>query len=312
MVRDNIFFSIIIPTFNQGDYLEKCIMSCLNQTYKNYEIIIVDNHSQDKTNDILNKYYKKIIFKKIDNRGIISKSRNLALSIAKGNWIAFLDSDDYFFSTKLEEAKTAIINHSFDAFFSSELIGYQGSDDKKIWFYGNKKKNFYLDLIKYGSNLSTSASIVKREFINNNLISFSETENIKNVADYDFFLKIAKARGKFFFYKKPLGFHLMHQSSTTSKSQDSYFFAIKNVLNDHLNSKYINKKIYYFALLNLKVMELISNKDLSRNKKIYLLIKYFIKNPLIITFITIRIFEKKIKNIILNFYINYILPNGKL
>ena len=90
------FFSIVIPTYNQGKYLEKCIISCLNQTYKNYEIIIIDNNSTDSTNEILKKYEKKVVTKKIDNQGVISKSRNLAHKIAKGNWIAQLDTDDYF------------------------------------------------------------------------------------------------------------------------------------------------------------------------------------------------------------------------
>ena len=83
---DDNFFSIIIPTYNQGNFLEKCIKSCLNQTYKNFEIVIIDNNSTDITQDILKKYENKIIFQKIDNDGIISKSRNAALKIEKGNW----------------------------------------------------------------------------------------------------------------------------------------------------------------------------------------------------------------------------------
>ena len=113
---------IIIPTYNQGKFLEKCIKSCLDQTYKNYEIIVIDNNSTDITFDVLKKYENKIIYKRIDNDGVISKSRNVALNISRGNWIALLDSDDYFFKNKLEEAKNTIQRNNFDVFSNSEWI----------------------------------------------------------------------------------------------------------------------------------------------------------------------------------------------
>ena len=88
--------SIVIPTYNRSLFLERSIKSIINQTYQNWEIIVIDNNSTDDTDLVLEKYKeKKILIKKINNEGIIAKSRNLGIKLAKGEYIAFLDSDDW-------------------------------------------------------------------------------------------------------------------------------------------------------------------------------------------------------------------------
>ena len=300
VIMNKIFFSIIIPTYNQGKFLEKCIKSCLDQTYKNYEIIVIDNNSTDITFDVLKKYENKIIYKRIDNDGVISKSRNVALNISRGNWIALLDSDDYFFKNKLEEAKNTIQRNNFDVFSNSEWISDKLGNSNKIWFYGNKEKNFYLDLIKFGNSISTSSSIIKKDFLNQNLINFNEDKEIRNIADYDFFLSIAKKKGKFFFYNKPLGFHLMHQESTSFKSKNTHLITLKKLLNNHLKSRDINEKEFNFSLFNLLIIDMIGDKDIKLFKKLIELCKIFLTSPVRTTFIIFRILNKYIKSIILN------------
>ena len=94
-MNKNPFFSVVIPTFNQDSFLKKAINSVLQQTFKDFEIIIIDNNSTDNTEETV-KYFnlENIQYEKISNGGIIAKSRNLGIKKAKGKWIAFLDSDD--------------------------------------------------------------------------------------------------------------------------------------------------------------------------------------------------------------------------
>ena len=99
------FFSIIIPTYNQANFLKKCLNSVFKQTFKNFEVIIIDNSSTDHTKEILSKYKKKIVYKKINNKGVIAKSRNIGIKNSNGNWVAFLDSDDTWKNNKLERKK---------------------------------------------------------------------------------------------------------------------------------------------------------------------------------------------------------------
>ena len=95
--------SVIIPTYNHANFLGKALESVIHQTYNNWEAIVIDNHSTDETNKVIDKFKdSRIQYFKISNDGIIAKSRNFGINVAKGDWIAFLDSDDWWTSDKLE------------------------------------------------------------------------------------------------------------------------------------------------------------------------------------------------------------------
>ena len=87
------FVSIIIPTYNNAEFWRKALKSVIGQTYNSWEAIVIDNNSTDQTDEVINKFQDiRIKYYKISNYGIIAKSRNLGISLAKGEWIAFLDS----------------------------------------------------------------------------------------------------------------------------------------------------------------------------------------------------------------------------
>ncbi len=94
------FFSVIIPSFNRVETLKRAIDSVIKQTHKDFELIVVDDGSTDKTKELCLEYpYLKYIYQ--TNRGV-SAARNLGVSHSSGQWIAFLDSDDRFLKSKLE------------------------------------------------------------------------------------------------------------------------------------------------------------------------------------------------------------------
>lgn len=89
--------------------LDEALKSVISQSYDNWELIIIDNHSIDNTDEILKKYTdNRIKILKINNNGIIAKSRNAGLAKASGDWIAFLDSDDIWYPQRLEILISAI------------------------------------------------------------------------------------------------------------------------------------------------------------------------------------------------------------
>ncbi len=97
--------SVIIPVYNVENYIEKCIYSVINQSYKNLEIILVDDGSTDKSGVLCDKYEKidkriKVIHKE---NGGLSSARNMGLDCANGEYIMFLDSDDFVETTILQE-----------------------------------------------------------------------------------------------------------------------------------------------------------------------------------------------------------------
>ncbi len=102
--------SVIIPTYNREKSLERAIKSVLNQTYKDYELIIIDDGSTDNTDRILHKYEKNIRHFSILHAGV-SAARNFGIKKSHGDWIALLDSDDYWLPEKLEKQMQYIQEH---------------------------------------------------------------------------------------------------------------------------------------------------------------------------------------------------------
>ena len=105
-MNSNIKYSIIVPNYNKANYIEDCINSILNQTHKNYEIIVIDDGSTDSSVEVINKFN---ISPLKTNRLQAGGARNLGLRYATGDYIIFLDSDDYLSSNNVLEKLTNII-----------------------------------------------------------------------------------------------------------------------------------------------------------------------------------------------------------
>ena len=109
-------FSIIVPVYNVEKYLDKCLASISEQTFKEFECIVVDDGSPDNSNDIIDRYVNKDQrFKVIHQKNMgISAARNAGLAIAQGDYIAFVDSDDYISNEYLEKFALKIANNDAD------------------------------------------------------------------------------------------------------------------------------------------------------------------------------------------------------
>ena len=294
-----IFFSVVIPTYNQAIFLEKAINSVLKQSYNNYEIIIIDNYSTDETEKIVDNFdQNKIVYKKINNNGVIGKSRNEGIKLSRGEWVAFLDSDDIWHIDKLKKIYEEIEKRNFDIICNDEYWIYKNKN-KKIARYGPYKKNFYKYLLEYGNCISTSGSTVKKKFLEENKISFSERKDFVTSEDYDFFLKAAKKNGIFFFLHLPLGEHLFHENSASYKFEEhkkSWKAVIDHHVLENQGFDYNKKIILDRSNFNMNFMELIINfKNAKINfhlyKKIFIL---FFFNPIFSLLLVYRIIIKKI------------------
>ena len=169
--------------------MQQALKSVFSQTFKNFEVVVIDNQSSDNTKNVVS-LFKKVIYKKIDNRGIIAKSRNYGMKIAKGKWIVFLDSDDYWKKDKLLYIFEKIKKNTFDVICHNEWIIVTSENNKKI----EKKtvvlralrKRFYKKKLIWGNRNSTSASAVKKSFIKENNIKFDENRSFITSEDYCF------------------------------------------------------------------------------------------------------------------------------
>src|SRR6185369_273308 len=108
---NNIFFSIIIPTYNRGHIISRTIQSALNQSYTNFEVIVIDDGGTDHTEKIIKSYkHPSLFYFKKDNaeRGA---ARNFGVTKAKGDYITLLDSDDVLYPDFLKNAKELALNN---------------------------------------------------------------------------------------------------------------------------------------------------------------------------------------------------------
>ena len=144
--------SVIMPSWNTSNFIAESIQSVINQTYENWELIIVDDCSTDNTDDVVAKFTDKRIryFKNEKNSGA-ALSRNRALREARGEWIAFLDSDDLWNPDKLEHQINFMNEHGYTLSYTEYEKIDEGSKPLQIYVSGpekvNKRKMYNYDYI---------------------------------------------------------------------------------------------------------------------------------------------------------------------
>lgn len=204
--------SVIIPTYNHARLLERALQSVLDQTYSYWEAIVVDNHSTDHTDEIIERVVdQRVTCLKIHNGGVIAASRNLGISAAKGVWLAFLDSDDWWEPSKLEFCMRNLAD-DIDLIYHP-LQCYRIDDGNGVTVLGRLEAKKVVDdpvygLMNQGPSLTTSGILVKKEKVN--LVGgFDESQQIVAGEDYDLWLRLAKAGCKFYYVDSVLGYYMV-------------------------------------------------------------------------------------------------------
>ena len=156
--------SVIVPVYNQEKYIGRCIDSILSQTMTDFELILINDGSIDKSLDILKKYAKKDKrIKVIDQKNMgVAKTRNKGIDLASGEFIAFVDNDDYLDNTYLEE----FLDVSGDA--DVVVGGYKRVSEEKVLF---EKKITNNNWSKY-ENVAPWGKIIRASFLKENKIKF--------------------------------------------------------------------------------------------------------------------------------------------
>lgn len=291
-------FSIIVPTYNHADFLKNAIDSVINQTYTNWELIIVDNFSEDDTFEIVNSFKdKRISYHKFKNNGVIAASRNHGIKISTGNWIAFLDSDDIWYSNKLSVVSEKILkNFDYQVFCANEYKIFQKSNKKQILKLGPYKKKFYKYMIIHGNKLSTSATIISKKIVDKGLV-FDESEDLITVEDYDLWLRIAKNNFKFYFIDVPLGEYLVHDNNL-SQNILKHLNRTEFLLKDHIfnQQSFTSNKVFMWSFVKARIslskfQQLVIQKNYYKALLFFVLL--FFNNPIAIIYYLFLYFKKQ-------------------
>lgn len=185
-MQNNIFFSLVIPTYNRAAFIRETIHSVLDQTYQHFEIIIVDDGSTDNTEEIVNHIAsKKITYLKIKNaeRGF---ARNYGILNSKGDYITFLDSDDLLYPHYFSNANESIQKYNAPPFFH---LGYEViNHDNKLLFKIDRLKNDRIDFLIKGNLLSCTGCFMRRDV--SDQFRFNEDRNLAGSEDWELWFRV--------------------------------------------------------------------------------------------------------------------------
>jgi len=228
--RDQPGVSIVIPTYNHEAFLGAALRSVVNQTYTNWEAIVVNNFSTDGTEALVHSFNDpRIKLINFHNNGIIGAARNQGINLATNSFVAFLDSDDTWLPTKLEKCVAALTNGA-DLVCHGENWIDETSHSRAV-FYGPTARATYLSLLFRGNRLSTSATVVKTSILKT-VGGFSENSEFVTAEDYEMWLKISQITTNLVFIDEVLGNYTRHGASASS-SVVKHLNAEISVVNHH-------------------------------------------------------------------------------
>lgn len=235
--------SIIIPYYKCEDYINKSVNSVIEQTYKNWELIIIDDENSKSSYSLLNKIksqHKNIkIFPTKSNVGV-GLARNFGIKKSKGRFVAFLDSDDYWHKTKIEKQISFLKEKKIDICFT----GYSVFFEQKI-IYRTKTPNVinYYNFLKE-CPICCSSILIKKKILHN-----FKFMNYKNKEDYDLWLRISERKFNFFGLNEYLTFYRKRKNSLSS------YQVIKLVNAYKIYNKHYKGRIFFilFCIIRLYI-----------------------------------------------------------
>ena len=228
----NDFVSVVLPTYNDANNLRRAIESVFNQTHKNWELIIVDNNSQDNTEELVKAYNSCLIkYIKVNNNGVIAVSRNVGIQAARGGWVAFLDSDDFWSEDKLHFC----LQHRDADFIYHGVRRYRLIENKQVEVVGLLKcrdvcSDTYSNLLNYGPSPQTSSVMLKKHCLKE-VQGFDEHPGLSGGEDYDLWVRLARSGCRFSFLESVKSFYLVGGDHFTTPKRSL-------VLIEYLSRKY--------------------------------------------------------------------------
>ncbi|MDC7995719.1 glycosyltransferase family 2 protein [Altibacter sp. HG106] len=229
-----------ITSYNQKEYLKQAIDSVLQQTFMPFEILVIDDASTDGSQEVIHEYVQEfptLIRSHFNETNVgITKSRNRALSLVKGDYITSLDGDDMYLPKKLEIQKELIANSNANLAITNFYYAEDTLENcTKIWCN---------DLQKVPNNASFERAVLIRDFPDENLFRYElfdrklldesghYDENLSIYEDYDFRIRMAKVATPAFSLE-PLSIYRLHSEGLSRKKREVHSQCIRYIYNKH-------------------------------------------------------------------------------
>lgn len=286
--------SIILPVYNTEKYIAKCIESILSQTYKNFELIIINDGSKDGTENIIKEYAQKdtrIKYKSVENGGVY-KARNIALGMVTGEYICFIDSDDWAdvdflqdFIENISVSNKRMVVQDFKRISVNDEItrSMQGYDNQLFYFPKDLEK--YISNYKFTQGYLWNKIFIKEILVEQNIV-FNETM-IAN-ADENFCLSYVQHIDEVLFLKKD-HYNYVERNGSITKKIPTFLSELQHLLGfmqfcdflvSHDNSNFVRKytKDKFNHLFDHVLRNSIYRKNYTRKERISFLKILFNEN----------------------------------
>ena len=223
-MKKNNLISVIINCRNSQKYINETIDSVINQTYKNFEIIIVNNNSTDNTKNIIFSYDdQRIKYFELNKSISLGAARNIALKESSGEFIAFIDSDDIWDKSKIEQTLKEFQNNI--GLVYSDVVYFNSEKSFNLYKARNAYEGYCFSSLLTDYNLCISSCVISRKYMN----QFLFDENLNVCEDLDFFLKISY-KSKLKYVPKTLVKYRIHDSNLSITNQHMFYEEFKIVL----------------------------------------------------------------------------------
>jgi glycosyltransferase involved in cell wall biosynthesis len=234
--------SVIIPTYNRAEFLRSAVISVLNQTFQNFEIIVVDDASKDHTQEVVNSLSdKRIRYIRHEKNKRVSAARNTGIVHSKSDYVAFLDDDDEWLPAKLQkqldllEASPPIVGVVYTGIFVVE------ESSRKILAssFPRNRGNVFEEILTQNRIAQTSTFLLRKECFER--VGLFD-EDIDFGEDYDMWLRISK-EFQFEYINELLVKHLIHDHSTSlMRNYEAVISSINILLKKHARLLASNNK----------------------------------------------------------------------
>lgn len=254
--------TVFMPVYNAEKYLKEAIDSILNQTFENFELLIIDDGSTDESVKIIETYTDQRI-RLIHNDGNkgLPYTRNRGLNLARGKYLAIMDADDVSVKNRLEieynimekRSNLAVISSGKELLSNAGKSTYGWKEKLYSWIFYRKSSQIQMDLI-FHNVLVNSCSMIRMDFLKNNKILYNEKCFV--MQDYEIWTQISAKQGQFQIVRKALVQYRSHQDNISNRSRKDKAAQRRNI------QFYIQEKY-------LKQVGLDGENDISEYLKIY-------------------------------------------
>jgi glycosyltransferase involved in cell wall biosynthesis len=213
--------SIVIPTYNAAHLLVRALQSVIDQTYQNWEALVIDNHSSDNTDEVVLGFRdSRIRLLKVRNEGVIAVSRNLGIRESIGHWVAVLDADDWWKSDKLELSVDALSKGADIVYHDLLRTGPQPLNlfARRVIRSRKLLPPVYDDLVNFGNALLNSSVVVCRELLLN-VGGLSENPRLVAAEDFECWLRVARLTDRFYRIPGAHGCYWIGNANTSSSGR---------------------------------------------------------------------------------------------